>query len=123
MGISIHHRLFVLGVDYMSETQTLPEHPAFRIKHAGYLTFEKVIITLAVATLVELSISLLLEGGTLPLEIAALCLIVIAIFKGTLIVGFFMHLFYERKPLIIALLGFVAPMLVGLPVALVILSL
>ena len=106
----------------MTETQNVPEHPAFRVKHPGSNVLEKVMITLTVFTFVELAISFLLEGGTLTLEIAGVILIVLALIKATLIAGFFMHLFYERKPLFIIFIAFVGPMLIALPIAFVALT-
>lgn len=109
----------------MSETQTEAEtmdHAIFRAKHPGYQVFEKVIILLAAFTLVELVISVLHEGGTLTLELTALFLLVIAVIKATMIAAFFMHIYYERKPLVVFFFGFVAPMMVALPIALVALT-
>ena len=107
--------------DLQTEVETL-DHAVFRSKHPGYQTFEKVIILLAVFTLVEIAISMLHEGGTLTLEITALLLLSIAVVKAVMISGFFMHIYYERKPLVVVFFCFVAPIMVALPIALVALT-
>lgn len=103
-------------------TQDFPDHPAFRTKHPSEGVFEKVLIILAVFTAIEITISLLLEQGTLPLIIAGLLLIFFALTKATFVGGYFMHIFYEKKPFTIFMIGFGFPMLIVTPIALVALT-
>lgn len=56
-------------------------------------TYINVFIALAVLTVVTVAISYLHMPPVLAIGVALL----VAIFKGSLVAGFFMHLFHERK--------------------------
>ena len=99
--------------------ENLPDHPAFRTKHPGKNIFEIIFVVLAVFTLIELAISAMLEGGSLPREISIFLLVFFALVKAILVAGYFMHLFYEKSPFRIFLIAFVIPMFLALPVAIV----
>ena len=100
----------------------LKEHPAFRTKHPSEGVFEKILIILAVFTMIEVIISLLLENGTLPLIVAGILLVFFAFSKATFVGGYFMHIFYEKKPFTIFMIGFGFPMMIVTPIALVALT-
>jgi caa(3)-type oxidase subunit IV len=96
------------------------DHPAFRTKHPRKNMFEYIMITLTVFTTIELVLSYLYtDSGTLSLEVAAALLITFAVVKAILVAGYFMHMFYEKKPFLIFLVSFVFPILLALPIAIV----
>lgn len=100
----------------------LPDHPAFRSKHPGNFTFEKVLILLGVITVIELAVSTLHSDGTIQLGIAAVLLIFFSLVKATLVGGYFMHLFYEKRPFVIFMLAFGFPFLIVLPIAIMVIT-
>ena len=110
-----------------ANAHAVPEHPAFRAKHPGVLTFEKVLILLAVITMVEALISVLFVKNSLysdpnGIMTIALVLIFFSLVKATLVGGYFMHLFYERKPFSIFMISFGFPMLIVLPIAIMVVT-
>ena len=100
----------------------VPDHPAFRTKHPGEFTFEKVLIVLAVLTGIEVLVSTLYSDYGLSLIVTALLLVFFSLSKATFVGGYFMHLFYEKRPFIIFMLGFGFPMLIVLPIALMVVT-
>ena len=104
------------------EAHAVPDHPAFRTKHPGEFTFEKVLIVLAVLTGIEVLVSTLYSDYGLSLIVTALLLVFFSLSKATFVGGYFMHLFYEKRPFIIFMLGFGFPMLIVLPIALMVVT-
>ena len=103
-------------------TTTVPEHPAFRTKDPGEFTFEKVLIVLAVLTGIEVVVSTLYSDYGLSLIITALLLIFFSLTKATFVGGYFMHLFYEKRPFVIFMIGFGFPFLIVVPIALMVVT-
>ena len=105
----------------MSE-HAVPDHPAFRSKHPGPMTFEKVLVFLAIVTLIEVIVSTLYSDKTIGLAIAAFLLVFFAFSKAITVAGYFMHIFYEKRPFTIFMIAFGFPMMIAAPIALVALS-
>lgn len=110
-----------------AQAHAVPNHPAFRSKHPGTLTFEKVLILLAVITMVEALISVLFVKNSLysnsnELMIIVLILAFSSLVKATLVGGYFMHIYYEKKPFTIFMIAFGFPILIILPVAIMVIT-
>ena len=112
---------------HVESHKNLPDHPAFRTKHPGHLTFEKILGLLAVVTLIEVLISTAhtdgLFGFQATLAVTAILLIFFSFFKASLVAGYFMHLFYEKRPFVIFMLAFGFPFLIVVPVAIMVITL
>lgn len=104
------------------EAHATPDHPAYRSKHPGEFTFEKVLIILGVITFVEVLVSTLYSDYNLALVITAILLVFFSLAKATFVGGYFMHLFYEKRPFVIFMIGFGFPMLIILPVAIMVVT-
>lgn len=105
-----------------AHAEAVPNHPAFRTKHPGEFTFEKVLIVLAVLTGIEVVVSTLYTDEHLNIIVIGLILVFLSLTKATFVGGYFMHLFYEKRPFVIFMLGFGFPMLIVLPIALMVIT-
>lgn len=105
-----------------ANAETVPNHAAFRAKHPGYLTFEKVWIILAILTGIEVVVSTLYTDYGLSIIVTGLILVFFSLSKATFVGGYFMHLFYEKRPFVIFMIGFGFPMLIVLPIALMVVT-
>lgn len=112
----------------MEANAQVPDSPAFRTKHPGYLTFEKVLIALAIITIFEALISVLFVKPSMYSDqteviIIALLLCFTSLVKATLVGGYFMHIFYEKKPFTIFMMAFGFPLLIVTPIAVMVVTL
>lgn len=105
----------------------VPDHPAFRSKHPGYLTFEKILGALAVLTFFETVVSVTfvkesLYSNQTAVIMIALLLLFTSLVKATLVGGYFMHVFYEKRPFTIFMIAFGFPALIVLPIAIMVVT-
>ncbi len=105
-----------------NHSEEVPDHPAFRTKHPGEFTFEKVLVVLAVITGIEVVVSTLYSDYGLALSITAILLVFFSLTKATMVGAYFMHLFYEKRPFVIFMIGFGFPMLIVIPIALMVVT-
>lgn len=106
-----------------ANTREVQNSPAFRTKHPGPLTFEKILLTLAILTVFEVIISTIYTDFHVDIILIAIILVFFSLVKATLVGGFFMHIFYEKKPFTIFMIAFGFPMLIVLPMAIIIITL
>lgn len=90
----------------------------FEVKHPPKYTYEGVFGGLFILTALEFAVSELMHLDTLPFVFGAFLLVVMAVVKAVLVGGFFMHIFYEKKPLVILFITFLFPLMIGVPIAL-----
>ena len=94
----------------MAITET---HLTHEINHPAKYTFEKVILTLVVITIIEVLVSLDFPENLRALQITIL--MILAIIKAALVVAFFMHVKYEKRPLALTLMIFGFPLSLSIP--------
>lgn len=105
-----------------ASTESLPDSAAFRTKHPGPLTFEKILVALAVLTILEVIVSTGYSDFHIDILIIAPILVFFSLVKATLVGGYFMHIFYEKKPFTIFMIAFGFPMLIVLPIAIMVVT-
>ena len=106
----------------------VPNAAVFRAKHPGALTFEKELILLAIITMIEALVSVLFVKPSLYTDQTQFMLVILvlaffSLVKATLVGGYFMHIFYEKKPFTIFMISFGFPILIILPVAIMVITL
>ncbi|RMG33720.1 MAG: hypothetical protein D6732_11475 [Methanobacteriota archaeon] len=98
----IHIGLFGLGGYEMTENNNHPSRPYF-----------KVLLVLAVLTVIEVSITY----GPLSEAVLLWILLAIAFAKANTVIAFYMHVKYEPKPWLLYTIVFVLPFLLAFPLA------